>query len=68
MLEILEYNSNLDRRLAFFEIGPVFLPVDGQQLPDEKLMLSIGLTGLRDLPYWAEGEPVDGFLRSKGHC
>ncbi len=57
MLEILEYNSHLDRRLAFFEIGPVFLPVDGQQLPNEKLMLSIGLTGLRDLPYWAEGEP-----------
>ena len=57
MLEILEYNSHLDRRLAFFEIGPVFLPVDGQQLPNEKLMLSIGLTGLRDQPYWAEGEP-----------
>ncbi|MFU8827752.1 MAG: phenylalanine--tRNA ligase subunit beta, partial [Brevefilum sp.] len=57
MLEILEYNSNLDRRLAFFEIGPVFHPVEGQKLPDEKLMLAIGLTGLRDLPYWAEGEP-----------
>jgi phenylalanyl-tRNA synthetase beta chain len=57
LLEILEYNSTLDRRLALFEIGPVFLPVEGQQLPDEKQMLSIGLTGTRALPYWAEGEP-----------
>jgi phenylalanyl-tRNA synthetase beta chain len=50
MLEILEYNSNLDQRLAFFEIGPVFHPVEGQTLPDEKMMLAIGLTGVRDLP------------------
>jgi phenylalanyl-tRNA synthetase beta chain len=57
MLEILEYNSNLDRRLAFFEIGPVFHPVEGQTLPDEKLMLAIGLTGVRDLPSWGMDEP-----------
>ena len=57
MLEILEYNSNLDRRLAFFEIGPVFHPVVGQTLPDEKLMLAIGLTGVRDLPSWGMDEP-----------
>jgi phenylalanyl-tRNA synthetase beta chain len=67
MLEIMEYNSNLDHRLAFFEIGPVFLPVAGQQLPDEKLMLSVGLTGLRDQPYWAEGEsPWMDFYDLKG--
>ncbi|NLN69661.1 MAG: phenylalanine--tRNA ligase subunit beta [Chloroflexi bacterium] len=58
MLEILEYNSHLDRRLAFFEIGPIFLPVAGQELPYEKQMLSIGLTGARDLPYWAENDSV----------
>jgi phenylalanyl-tRNA synthetase beta chain len=57
MLEILEYNSHLDRRLALFEIGPVFLPVEGQQLPDEKLMLSFGLTGLREQPSWGSSEP-----------
>jgi len=56
MLEILEYNSNLDQRLALFEIGPVFLPVAGQQLPDEKQMLSIGMTGLRDQPSWGRDE------------
>ena len=57
MLEIMEYNSTLSDRLAMFEIGPVFHPVDGQQLPDEKMMLSIGLTGLRSTPNWQKDEP-----------
>ncbi len=52
MLEIMEYNSSFCQRLALFEIGPVFLPVEGQQLPEERMMLSIGLTGLRSLPNW----------------
>ena len=57
MLEILEYNSSLSGKLALFEIGPVFNPVEGQQLPDEKMMLSIGLTGLREMPSWQGSEP-----------
>ncbi len=52
LLEIMEYNATLSDRLALFEIGPVFLPVEGQQLPNEKMMLSIGLTGLRTTPDW----------------
>jgi phenylalanyl-tRNA synthetase beta chain len=52
ILEIMEYNSSFSQRLALFEIGPVFLPVEGQQLPEERMMLSIGLTGLRALPTW----------------
>lgn len=67
MLEVLEYNSKLDRRLALFEIGPVFLPVVGQQLPDEKLMLSIGLTGTRSLPTWgSDPSPLMDFFDLKG--
>lgn len=58
LLETLEYNSSLSQRLAVFEIGPVFLPVEGQQLPDEKMMLSIGLTGLRGMPSW-QGDDSD---------
>ena len=67
LLEALEYNSSLSQRLAVFEIGPVFHPVKGQQLPDEKMMLSIGLTGLRELPSWQGNEP-DGmdFFDLKG--
>jgi phenylalanyl-tRNA synthetase beta chain len=58
MLEIIEYNSGLNPRLALFEIGPVFLPVEGQQLPDEKMMLSIGLTGIRETPSW-QGDKLE---------
>ena len=57
MLEVLEYNSSLDERLALFDLGPVFLPVKDQQLPEEKMMLAIGLTGLRDKPSWKADAP-----------
>jgi phenylalanyl-tRNA synthetase beta chain len=67
LLEIMAYNSGLDERLALFEIGPVFHPVDDQQLPDEKMMLSIGLTGLRELPSWQSDAPgVMDFYDLKG--
>ena len=67
MLEIIEYNSSLSPRLALFEMGPVFHAVEGQQLPDEKKMLAIGLTGLRERPSWEgeEPEPMD-FYDLKG--
>jgi phenylalanyl-tRNA synthetase beta chain len=54
LLEIMEFNSNLSGSLALFEIGPVFILREGQQLPEEKLMLSIGLMGLRAMPFWQE--------------
>jgi phenylalanyl-tRNA synthetase beta chain len=67
LLEIMEYNAAFSDRLAVFEIGPVFHPVEDQQLPDEKMMLSIGLTGLREEPSWQEGEPgVMDFYDLKG--
>lgn len=52
MLEILEHNCKLSTRLAMFEIGPVFIPKAGQLLPDEKLKLSIGMTGIRETTNW----------------
>jgi len=52
MLEILEHNCKLSPRLAMFEIGPVFIPKAGQLLPDEKLKLSIGMTGIRETTNW----------------
>ena len=57
LLEILEYNSTLSPRLALFEIGPIFLPVKSQQLPEEKIMLSIGITGQRNLSSWQGDQP-----------
>ena len=67
LLEILEYNSSLSKRLAMFEIGPVFLPIQGQQLPEEKKKLSIGITGLREMPSWQGDEPLNmDFYNLKG--
>jgi phenylalanyl-tRNA synthetase beta chain len=52
MLELLEYNSKFRPSLALFEIGPVFLPVEGQLLPREALRLTVGIAGLREMPTW----------------
>jgi phenylalanyl-tRNA synthetase beta chain len=52
VLEVLERNIRLRQRLAFYEIGPVFIPVEGQQLPDEPVRLAIAMSGLRGLPAW----------------
>ncbi len=52
VLEVTERNIRLSDSLAFFEIGPVFLPVTGQELPNEPSWLAIALTGLRRQPDW----------------
>ncbi len=52
LLEVLERNSRLAERLAFFEIGAVYLPQPGEVLPVEPLRLAIALQGLRALPEW----------------
>ncbi|MBI9047000.1 MAG: phenylalanine--tRNA ligase subunit beta [Anaerolineaceae bacterium] len=59
MLEILERNIRLSDRLAFFEVSPVFLPVEGEVLPDEPIRLALGLTGLRSTPDWITQESPD---------
>ncbi|MDR3575499.1 MAG: phenylalanine--tRNA ligase subunit beta [Anaerolineaceae bacterium] len=63
VLEILERNIRLCERLALFEIGPVFIPQPGQELPDEPARLAIALSGLRSLPAWDKSEttPMDFF-------
>lgn len=52
VLETLERNARLRDRQAIFEIGPVFLPHEGQTLPDEPQKLAIAITGLRLPPAW----------------
>ena len=63
LMEIMEHNSRLSQHLALFEIGPVFLPREGQILPDEPVCLAIALTGQRQLPTWtkAPAEMMDFF-------
>jgi phenylalanyl-tRNA synthetase beta chain len=52
LLEILERNMRLRDRLAFFEIGPVFLPEPGEDLPVEQQRMAILLTGLSSVSTW----------------
>ena len=67
VLEVLEKNIRLRDRLAFFEIGPVFLPVEGQELPIEQNRLVIAMSGLRELPAWDLHETRDmDFFDLKG--
>jgi phenylalanyl-tRNA synthetase beta chain len=52
VLEALEHNMRLRDRLALFEIGPVFIPNDQQQLPDQPYRLAIAMSGLRHPRAW----------------
>ncbi|NPV86457.1 MAG: phenylalanine--tRNA ligase subunit beta [Anaerolineae bacterium] len=56
VLEVLEHNIRLRDHLAFFEIGPVYIPQQDELLPDEKPQLVIVLSGCRDLPSWDQPE------------
>jgi len=66
-LEIVEHNARIRERIAIFEINPIFLPVEGEELPDEQPRLVIALTGPRALPDWqgADSTPMD-FYDLKG--
>lgn len=52
VLETVERNIRLTEGLALFEIGPVFLPEEGQELPLELRRLAIVLTGKRQATRW----------------
>ncbi len=67
LLEVLERNIRLRNRLALFEIGPIFLPSEGQELPDEPARLAIAMCGLRHPWAWDQtiNETMD-FLDLKG--
>jgi len=52
VLEVVERNARLRERMALFEINPVFLAKDGDDLPDEVQRLVIVLTGPRQLLSW----------------
>ncbi len=52
VIDTLERNIRLRSRLSIFEIGPVFLPKEEGELPDEPRRLAIAITGLRQLPTW----------------
>ena len=52
LMEVLERNARLADRLAFFEIGPVFWPVEGELLPQEPVKLTLLMSGKRLPSAW----------------
>jgi phenylalanyl-tRNA synthetase beta chain len=63
MLEAAASNSRHADRLAFFEMGNVFLPVQGEALPAEPTRLGILMAGARTPIGWQPGDrsPMDFF-------
>jgi phenylalanyl-tRNA synthetase beta chain len=67
VLETLERNIRIRDRLALFEIGPVYRTSEGNGLPEEPLLLSIALTGMRELLTWeGRGDAAYNFFDLKG--
>lgn len=55
VLEVAAANSRYRERIAIYEIGPVFLVSEEQELPDEPARLGLVLTGSRRPISWADG-------------
>ncbi|HIE39728.1 MAG TPA: phenylalanine--tRNA ligase subunit beta, partial [Anaerolineae bacterium] len=56
LLRTARENLRFLERVAIFEIGAVYLPVEGQPLPDEPRRLTIVMTGPREDRSWLEGQ------------
>jgi phenylalanyl-tRNA synthetase beta chain len=59
LLEVIERNARLRERILIFEIGPVFLPLPDEELPLEKPILAIALSGAREMATW-QGSDTSG--------
>jgi len=56
VLEVVESNARVRQRVALFELGPVYLLEQGEELPSEQPRLVIVMHGARFLPAWS-GNP-----------
>ena len=61
VMEDIERNDRLADRLAFFEVGPIFIPSPEGELPDEPRRLAIAMRGPREPAGWDRSAP-DGEL------
>lgn len=67
ILEVLERNARNRSRQAIFEIGTVFRPVAGRDLPEETERLAIALTGPRHHGGWQSADEASmDFFDLKG--
>jgi phenylalanyl-tRNA synthetase beta chain len=60
LLETIRDNLRYTERVGLFEIGRVYLPQPGEELPDEPRRLGIAMTGPREPLSWATEE--QGFV------
>lgn len=63
LLETVRSHLRFVERVAIFEVGRVYLKVEGQELPDEEPRLALAMTGPRGLGGWLgrDAEPLDFF-------
>lgn len=59
LLENIAANQRHTDQQQIFEIGSVFLPREGQLLPDEPRRLGIAITGPRAVPSWQDGPQAE---------
>jgi phenylalanyl-tRNA synthetase beta chain len=60
VLEVVAFNLKHGDTVKVFEVGSVYLPRDGQKLPDEPRRLAIAITGKRSPPSWQDGTTPAG--------
>jgi len=66
-LETVRDNIRYTDRVAIFEVGRVYHPMEGEILPREVRRLGIAMTGPREAPYWVEKETLSmDFFDLKG--
>jgi len=67
-LRVAAHNLNRGQKdLALFEVGPVFHPADGQELPKESQRLLIMLAGSPGGKHWSQPERETDFYDLAGH-
>ncbi len=67
LLEIASRNiAYRNSDLSLFEVRPVFLPVAGEELPEERMRLTAVLCGNRSPEGWAQGKGAVDFYDLKG--
>jgi len=67
LLETVRDNIRYTDRVAIFEVGRVYHPVEGEILPCEVRRLGIAMTGPREGPYWVEKQTLSmDFFDLKG--
>ena len=54
------------RAIASFELGPIYRPKDGADLPDQRTALGIVLTGKAEAQHWSTKEREADFFDLKG--